>query len=205
MKHLALSLVAVAILAGCSSSGKQTGPISEQKLATSFVGENIKIETSCSWFSFSKTNCEIVSLEVVGTDSSFGGTATNRKSALTRAELRAKAQVARFLNEQITTTQVKNVIAKNLEKAQDRVRSGSDNGQTVAMTDQEANKVSLRENNNDTVVELTENVRSNAQTILRGFRKTREDITGVQEVSVTIRWDRDSEQAADYFRSRFGR
>lgn len=203
MKRLALSVAAATlVLAGCGTTGKSSGPIAEQKLATSFVGEKIKIETKCSWFGMGK-DCEIVALEAVGTAPTFGATTNNRKNALTVAEMNAKANITRFLNEKITTNTVKTTIAKNLEKANDKVSSGAQNGDTVTMTDQEAKNVSLRENENSTVVNLTETVQMQAQTILRGFRKVNEEVVGAQEVSVTIRWDKDSEKAADYFRNRF--
>jgi len=204
MKHLTLSVITVAILAlaGCGSTGKTTGPISEQKLATSFVGEKIKIETKCAWFSFSK-DCEIIALEAVGTAPTFGGTANNRKNALIGAEMNAKAQVSRFMSEKITTDTVKNTLAKNIEKASDKVSAGAPDGQTVSMTDQEAKNISLRENQNNTVVTMTEIIQMQSQTILRGFYKIKEEIVGAQEVSVTIRWDKDSDKAAAYFRGRF--
>lgn len=203
MKRLALSVaVATLVLTGCGTVGKSTAPITEQKLATSFVSEKIKIETKCSWFGMGN-DCEIVALEAVGTAPTFGGTTNNRKNALIGAEMNAKANIARFLNEKITTNTVKTTIAKNLEKANDKVRSGASNGETVAMTDQEAKNVSLRENENSTVVNMTETIHMEAQTILRGFRKVNEEVVGAQEVAVTIRWDKDSERAAEYFRNRF--
>lgn len=203
MKRLALSIaVTTLVLTGCGSIGKSNGPIAEQKLATSFVGEKIKIETQCSWFGFGK-DCEIVALEAVGTAPTFGGTTNNRKNALIGAEMNAKANIARFLEEKITTDTVKTTIAKNLEKANDKVRSGAQDGQTVAMTDQEARNVSLRENENSTAVNLTETIHMQAQTILRGFHKVKEEVVGAQEVAVTIRWDKDSERSAEYFRNRF--
>jgi hypothetical protein len=203
MKRLALSVaVATLVLTGCGTTGKSTAPITEQKLATSFVGEKIKIETKCSWFGMGK-DCEIVALEAVGTAPTFGGTVNNRKRALTAAEMDAKANITRFLEQKITTNTVKTTIAKNIEKASDKVGNGTADGETVAMTDQEAKNVSLRENQNSTVVNLTETIQMQAQTILRGFRKVSEDVVGPQEVSVTIRWDKDSEKSAEYFRNRF--
>lgn len=187
--------VMLATLTACGSMGgsNSKNPISEQKLATSFVSEQIKIETKCDWFGMGK-DCKIVAIEAVGTVPSFGATVNNRKNALTRAEMRAKANVAEFLDNQISTDRVKTTIAKNIERASDKVRSGQEDGQTVEMTDKEAKNISLRENNNDTVVTLTETVRSSSQAILRGFRKIDEKVIGNQEVAVTIRWDVESNE-----------
>lgn len=183
-----LSLIAIAVALTACSSTKNSNPIGEQKLSTSFVSEKIKIESQCSWFGMG-SDCKIVAIESVGTDPSYGGSNANRKTALIRAEMRAKANVAMFLNDQVSTTRVQTTIAKNIEKATDRINSGKADGSTVEMTDTEAKNVSLRENNNDTAVHLTETIRTSASAILRGFRKIDERVVGDQEVSVTVRWD----------------
>ena len=41
----------------------------------------------------------------------------------------------------------------------------------------------------DTAIHLTETVRTSASAMLRGFIKIREEVTGDQEVAVTVRWD----------------
>lgn len=189
MNSIKFSVLSLAIVLGaCSTTNKDKDPISEQKLSTNFVSENIKIETKCSWFGFGK-DCKVVAIESRGTAPSFGATVNNRKNALVRAEMRASANVAEFLSKEITTNRVQTTIAKNIEKASDKVRSGNNDGQTVEMTDAEAKMTSLRENNNDTVVQLTETIRTNSQAILRGFVKIKEEVVGTQEVAVTIRWD----------------
>lgn len=183
-----LSVVLIAsVLSACSSTGSKA-PIADQKLSTNFVNEQIKIETKCSWFGMG-SDCQIVAIESTGTAPSFGATINNRKNALTRAEMRANANVAEFLNKEITTNRVQTTIAKNIEKASDKARSGQDDGQTVEMTDNEAKNISLRENTNDTAVQLTETIRTNSQAVLRGFIKIKEEVVGSQEVAVTIRWD----------------
>lgn len=194
---LKLSALVIAVsLTACSSMKTSNGtntstPIANQKLSTSFVGEKIKLETKCSWFSFG-SNCEVVAIEATGTAPSFGNTTSNMRNALTRAEMKAQAQVARFLNEEVTSDRVKKTIAKNIERATDKVNSGKADDSTVEMTDKEAGNISLRENNNDTVVTLTETVRTSAKSILSGFVKIDEKVIGEQEVAVTIRWDVES-------------
>lgn len=187
MKRVLLIAAVASLMTACSST-KLGSPISEQKLSTNFVSEKIKIETKCDWFGMGN-DCKIVAIESIGTDSSYGGSAVNRKNALTRAEMRAKANVAMFLNEQITSERVQTTIAKNIEKASDKVREGNLDGQTVELTDKEAKSMSLRENNNHTAVQLTETIRTSASAILRGFTKVKEEVVGNQEVAVTVRWD----------------
>ena len=203
-----LKLVSIAVilaLAGCAStkSGEGEGPVKTQKLSTSFAGEKIKIETTCTWYKPLKNDCEIIAIESTATATSFGNTANNRKNALTVAEMRANAQVAEFISKDISTTRVTNTIAKNLEKANDKVKSGANDDKTVEMSEKEAANISLRENNNETVHTLTETIRTNSQAILKGFYKINEEVVGNQEVLVTIRWDKDSERAADTLRKKF--
>jgi len=193
MKTKVLVLAIATLLSACSSMKTSNGtnsadPIANQKLSTNFVSEKIKIESKCDWFGFGK-DCKIVAIESIGTAPSFGNTINNRKNALTIAEMRANANVSEFLNKEITTTRVNNTIAKNIEKASDKIKSGGADDKTVEMTDKEAATISMRENNNDTVVQLTETIRTNSSSILKGFVKIKEDVVGVQEVAVTIRWD----------------
>jgi len=206
MKTKVLTLAIVTALSACSSMKTSNGtnttdPIANQKLSTSFVSEKIKIETKCDWFGMG-SDCKIIAIESIGTAPSFGNTVNNRKNALTIAEMRANANVSEFLNKEITTTRVNNTIAKNIEKANDKVKSGKADGETVEMTDKEAANISIRENTNDTVVQLTETIRTNSTSILKGFVKIKEDVVGVQEVAVTIRWDLNSESARNQLASK---
>ena len=202
---LKLAAIAIAIaLIGCASTKSEgEGAVKTQKLSTSFVGEKIKIETNCTWYKFWKSDCEVIAIESTGTATSFGNTANNRKNALTVAEMRANSHVAEFISKDISTNRVANTIAKNLEKASDRVKSGKADGSTVEMSDKEAATISLRDNNNETVHQLTETIRTSSQAILKGFVKINEEVVGNQEVSVTIRWDKDSERTAETLRKKF--
>jgi len=202
---LKLAAIAIAIaFTGCASTKSEgEGPVKTQKLSTSFAGEKIKIETNCTWHMFSKNVCEVSAIESTATATSFGNTANNRKTALTVAEMRANSQVAEFIAKDISTTRVTNTIAKNLEKASDKVNSGKADNKTVELSDKEAATISLRENNNETVHQLTETIRTNSQAILKGFIKINEEVVGNQEVLVTIRWDKDTERAAEFLRKKF--
>jgi hypothetical protein len=204
---LKLSAVAIVVLLSACSSTKSvdgtngSGPITSQKLSTSFVSEKIKVETKCEWFGLG-SNCKIIAIESTGTAPTFGNTTSNRKNALTIAEMRANSNVGEFLNKEISTNRVNTTIAKNIEKAKDVVKSGNADGSTVEMTDKEAANTSLRENQNDTVVQLTETIKTNSSAILKGFIKIKEEVIGPQEVAVTIRWDLDSEAVRNQLAAR---
>lgn len=205
---LFLAVVVGAVLTGCSSTKltEGEGPIRSQKLATSFTQEGITIETDCAWYKFTKTDCNVISIESRATTDTNGSSTANRNSALTRATLKAKANVRHFLNEEISSTRVNTTIAKNLEKANDKSKT-SGKSEVITMTDKEAdadNNYSVRENTNDTAHQVTETIRANAEGILRGFRVTKQEVVGGQEVAVTIRWDLNNDNAAAQLRKRFG-
>jgi hypothetical protein len=205
-KLFALTLVAAAI-SGCSTAVTNSDEqIRNQKLSTSFVGEGIRIETNCAWYKPWKSDCEIVSIEAVGTAPTFGNTVPNRKNALTVAEMQAGANVSHFIKQNITSSRVTSTIAKNVEKARDKLNTSHGDHEVIEMSDTEAkgSNVSVRENSNDTAVQMTTTVRSNSTAILRGFKVVKQEVVGAQEVAVTIRWDKDSERTAKMLESKFG-
>lgn len=208
MKHTLTALAVVSVLAGCASKPVTNGddPIRNQKLSTSFVSEGIKIETTCAWYKPWKSDCDVVAIESVGVAATNGNTANNLRTGLLRAEMQAKANVSHFITEEMTSNRVTTTIAKNIEKAQDRINKGAPDGQTVEMTDQEAKNTansSVRENSNDTAHNVTNTIRANSRTILRGFKVVSQDVTGDQEVKVTVRWDLESDRTAVMLRKRF--
>jgi hypothetical protein len=205
-KLFALTLIATAIT-GCSTAVTNTNEqIRNQKLSTNFVGEGIRIETNCAWYKPWKSDCEIVSIEAVGTAPTFGNTVPNRKNALTVAEMYAGANVSHFIKQNITSSRVTSTIAKNVEKARDKLNTSHGDHEVIEMSDTEAkgSNVSVRENSNDTAVQMTTTVRSNSTAILRGFKVVKQEVVGAQEVAVTIRWDKDSERTAKMLESKFG-
>ena len=205
-KLFALTVLATAIT-GCSTAVTNSNEqIRNQKLSTSFVGEGIRIETNCAWYKPFKNDCEIVSIEAVGTAPTFGNTVPNRKNALTVAEMQAGANVSHFIKQNITSSRVTSTIAKNVEKARDKLNTNHGDHEPVEMSDKEARatNVSVRENSNDTAVQLTTTVKANSTAILRGFKVIKQEVVGAQEVAVTIRWDKTSERTARLLESKFG-
>ena len=59
------------------------------------------------------------------------------------------------------------------------------------------------ENTNNTVRDLNETIRTNAQGVIRGERSVDEKIVDRQTVAVTLRWDAAGDKAAEYLRKRF--
>jgi hypothetical protein len=210
MKLASIALASIVVLAGCSSMKRGEGEfeqIRNQKLSTSFKQDTIRIETDCAWYTPWKSDCEIVSIESVGTASTNGNTESNRRTALIRAGDRARAQVRHFIQEDISSSRVTTTLAKNVEKASDRMKSRTTTGEVVAMSDTDAEKDtnhSVRENSNDTAYQLQETIRVNATGILRGFKVIKQEVTGPQEVAVTIRWDKESERVSNMLQKKFG-
>lgn len=210
MNFKLLALVTALSLAGCSGMKRGEGEfeqIRNQKLSTSFKQDSIRVETDCAWYTPWKSQCDIVSIEAVGTASTNGNTESNRRIALIRAGDRARASVRHFIQEDISSTRVTNTLAKNVEKASDRMKSRTTTGEVVSMSDTDAEKDtnhSVRENSNDTAYQLSETIRVNSQGILRGFRVVKQEVIAPQEVAVTIRWDKESENVSNQLRKKFG-
>jgi hypothetical protein len=217
MKRVLLATAVTLLLSACGSTklskaedpGSMT-PIHSQKLTSNFTRKGIKLEFDCSFgtgmFGMTDAVCsktDIKAIEVTAYAPSYGNSENNREQAFRVAEMQAKAKLRRFINEDVSSSQTKTVIAKNIEKANDRIKQRINANEEVSMTDDEATRETnwaVRENTNDTVQTLTETVRVNAQGILRGVRAIDEKIVDRQTVQVTIRWDKDSERASEYFR-----
>jgi len=203
-------IVASMILAGCSTTKRgenEFEPIRNQKLSTSFKEDSIKIETDCRWYTWDKSNCNITAIESTASAPTNGNTESNRRTALIRAGDRARAQVRHFIYEDVSSSRVSKTIAKNVEKASDRMKSRTSVGEVVQMSDKEAEKdtnYSIRENSNDTAYQLQETIRVSAEGILRGFKVVKQEVTGPQEVTVTIRWDLESDRTSRSLMKKFG-
>lgn len=220
MKRVLL-VTAIALTLGACSSTKLTKaedpgsitPIHSQKLTSNFTRKGIKLEFDCAFgtgaFGLTDAMCsktDIKAVEVTAYAPSFGNSENNRENAFRVAEMRAKAKLRHFVNEDVNSSQTKQVIAKNIEKANDRIKQRINANEEVSMTDDEATRETnwaVRENTNDTVQNLTETVRVNAAGILRGVYVKDATIVDRQTVQVTIRWDRDSERASQFFRNQW--
>ena len=202
MKKTLTALAITAVLAGCSTtkSVNPDEPIRNQKLSTSFVSEGIKIETDCAWYKLGKSECDVTAIESTAVAWTNGATAVQVGEARKVARMEASANVAHFLNEKVTSNRVTTVMAKHIEKAKDSITSDKSE-----MSDKEAQKLNTvnRENANDTARTVTRNISANAEAMLKGFKTIKEEPVGQQEISVTIRWDLESDRAAAQIRKRF--
>lgn len=211
MKTKLVTLALVSMLAACGTtkpSTEVTGPmtpINAQKLSTSFKRQGIKIEWDCSWYQAQCEQGDIKSIEVTAYAPSYGNSEGDRENAFAVAEVKAKAKLRHFIYEDVSSQRVVHTLAKNVEKANDKLR-GKVTTDEVAITDDEADKdanTTVRTNANETVRTLTEDVRMQAQGILKGVYVKDELIVDRTTVQVTIRWDKGSENASTYFQKKF--
>jgi hypothetical protein len=216
---LKLSILAITIaLSACSSTKVSTAPtvgditpVNAQKLTTSFKRQGVKIEWECAWgtgaFGLTDAMCvkgDIKAIEVTGYAASFGNSEALRETAFIKAKMTAQGKLSRFIQDDIKTSRVLNTISKNVEKANDQIKSKIKTDEVAISDDDVANdNVSIRANTNDTVVTLTESISSQTQSIQRGVYTLDEKIVDRQTVAVTIRWDKDSEKASQYFNRKF--
>ena len=205
MKKLILIPI-VASLAACStvSTVNPDTSIRNQKLSTNFTDDKVKIETDCAWYKPWKSECNIVSIEATASTWTNGGTNVQVTEARHVAEMEARAKVARFLRDDITSTRVVETVAKHIEKAQDRIAKGDSSDSTMTDKEAKATNISTRENANDTARTVTRTVKTNSQAILKGFYVKDSGRSGDQEVYVTIRWDLESERTSNQLRKKFG-
>lgn len=205
-----LSVLALALLltaCGTTKTSNDSEAIRSQKLSTSFKEDTIHIETDCTWYKPWKSECDIVSITSIGSATTNGNTVNNRNTALTRAKDKALANVAHFMSEEVSSNRVSTTLAKNVEKANDRLKTRAKEGEVVEMSDKDAEKdtnFTVRENSNDTAFSLAENIRVNARARLRGFIPVKQEVSGPQEVTVTMRWTKASDNTASQLRKRFG-
>lgn len=221
MKRLLFVSAIALVLSACSSTKPTTRttdpgsvtPISAQKLSTSFARRGIKMEWECAFgtgmFGMTDAVCskgDIRAIEVTDYAASYGNSEVLREQAFRVAEMKAKARLRHFIDEDVNSSQVKTTLGRNVEKANDRIKQRISTSEEVAMSDTEADKETnwaVRENTSNTVQTMTETVRVNAAGILRGLYIKEANIVDRQTVQVTLRWDKDSERASDYFRNRF--
>jgi len=222
MKLKLLAMSVALVLAGCSSTTKnasvESAPITAinaQKLTSSFKRQGIKIEWTCAFgtgmFGLTDAMCvkaEIQAIEVTGYANSFGNSEALREQAFVAAEMNAKAKLTRFIKEGVSSNNFSNTVTKNVEKAQDRIKNRIKSDEAVEMSDQDASKdtnFAVRENNNEVVRTLSESIRTNAEGKLNGVFLKDAEIIDRQTVKAVIRWDHNTERAAQSLSKRFGK
>ncbi len=216
MLKKSLCMLFIVFVSACSSSKKngtesdvQSTPIINQKLATNFKRQGVKLEWECSWGTgFSALTCvkgKISAIEVTAYAPSFGNSEANRETAFSVAHDAALVKLNRFIQDEVTSDRVIVTMSKNVEKANDKIKSNIRSGGVITLTDEEAQQEvnsSDRTNSNEVVRTVTESIRTQSSGILRGVRSVEERVVDRQTVAVTIRWDKDNEQAVRELRKR---
>lgn len=222
-----ITLVAVStVMTGCSLFGgkkadsvdvPKTTAITRQKLSTYFEDDGIRVNWECidrDWFPSMGLSCEesvITDIEATVTVPSNGGSNFDGFSAFQVGQMEAQGLISRFINEEITTERVVNLMVQNIEKADDTYRNpiagtGTSSGgfnmrSVVGITSTETPSptvdastpnmnYAVRSNVNDTVRDLQTQVRGSSQTVQRGvvFEVDQKDD---QLLQVTAIWSKD--------------
>ena len=207
LKKIAMVCLVVALCA-CTSNRKNTDrapvvePIGSQKLSTNFTRQGVKLEWDCSWGTgFSDATCvrgDVKAIEVTAYAPSFGNSEANREAAFAVAHDVALVKLNRFIQDDISSTRVTTTLTKNVEKANDKLKSRIGDTQTVRLNDDDPypdSNVANRDNVNEVIRTVTESIRTQSSGILKGVRSVDERIVDRQTVAVTVRWDKDSAQA----------
>lgn len=195
--------VSLAVLAGCASNPKpslvespKVTALQSQTLTTNFKRRGVKIEWDCMWpTGILESTCvetKVKSIEVTGYAPSNGNSEFLREQAFEVAAANAKRKAIQFMKEDINSSQTIQTLAKNVEKANDKIKQRISNAEAVEFSDTDAStdtNFAVRENSNNIARNITSIIRSNASGILIGFRVHEEEIVDKQTVSVTIRWD----------------
>lgn len=203
-------------IAACSStknigadSESSLAPIINQKLATNFKRKGIILEWDCSWGTvFSVASCSkgsVSAIEVTAYAPSFGNSEANREAAFEVARDIALTKLNRFIQDEVSSSRVMVTMTKNIEKANDSLKSKIRSDDAVSITDEDSfpsSNVAVRENTNEVVRTVAESIRTQSSGILRGVRTVDERIVDRQTVATTIRWDKNSEQAVRELRKR---
>lgn len=216
MFRSALCAICFLALVGCTSTKKNepdtaasSTPIISQKLATNFKRNGITLEWDCLWGTgFSETTCSkgsVSAIEVTAYAPSFGNSEANREAAFEVARDIALVKLNRFIQEEVSSSRVMVTMSKNIEKANDNLKSKIHSDEAVSVTDEDpfpGSNVAMRDNTNEVVRTVTESIRTQSNGILRGVRTVNERIVDRQTVATTIRWDKDSERAVRELRTR---
>lgn len=212
------ALISVVIfVSACSSTPKEgidpgnITAINNQTLSTNFTRQGVKVEWNCMFGTgMTQSTCvqtSIKGIEVTGYAPSFGNSEALRENAFKIANDVALDKLIRFVKQDISSTRVTTTLAKNIEKAADRTKSKIRAGEEITMSDDEASKdtnYAVRENTNDTVRQITESIRTNANGIIRGAYAINERVVDRQTVAVTIRWEQALSKNLNSIRKQFG-
>lgn len=213
--NLTIACLALLLSACSTTQDKKESPsaagdlIGSQKLSSNFKRQGVKLEWECSWGTgFSEATCskgDVKAIEVTAYAPSFGNSEANREAAFGVAHDMALVKLNRFIIDEVTTSRVTNTLTKNIEKANDKLKSKISTQEVISVADDDSfsdSNIASRENTNEVIRTVTESIRTQSSGILRGVRSVCEKIVDRQTVAVTVRWDKDSEKAVQELRRR---
>lgn len=197
LSALLTALTITAAQQAYASEAVNSTPLYQQRLTTTFKRGDIKFDWDCSGKVAQQpcANGTPHSIEVTAYATSGGSGDSQREAAFRIAELKAKAKLRHFLNEEVTSTRVVTTLSKNIEKADDRLQNGSKPTATQ-LSEEEADRSPsyvVRENTASVARTLSETVKSRSSGIMRGIYIQEAKVVDRQTVAVTIRWDKSSD------------
>jgi hypothetical protein len=199
-------VLAILIMVGCVATRTDSNMATQnsQRMATTFKRDGVKLEWSCRWGTgVTKATCvkgDFIGIEVTAYAPSFGTTEATRESAFRVANDMALGKLAQFLSTEINTSRTTKILTRNVEKTNQMLLSGKAMPTEVATNDDES---ATRNGSNEQALQVDTNVASSvvetikiqSQRILKGVRAIDEKIVDAKTVSVTVRWDTQSDSA----------
>ena len=199
-------MLTVAMVTGCASTRSESDASTQnsQRMGTTFKRDGVKLEWSCRWGTgITKATCvkgDFIGIEASAYAPSFGTTEASRESAFRVANDLALAKLAQFLSTEVKTSRTTNILTRNVEKTNQMLLSGKTMSGEVTFNDDEdelakvSNEQALQTEGRvaSSVVEV---MKIKSQRILKGVRVIDEKIVDAKTVSVTVRWDVDSDVA----------
>jgi hypothetical protein len=183
------SLVFVAVtlaIAGCSSRAPKVDTVREEVLSREMVTPEIEVTHSgCGLLSKAVgRDCKVVRIDSTATAPSNGGTTVLRSVAFQRACDTARANIAHWMGERVTSDRVSKITGASVEKA-DSVENQASTGESQNY------ETSRRENGNDTKLDITNTIRVQSAKYLTGWKSIKDGspVIGDQEVKCVMRWD----------------
>ena len=199
-------MLTFAMVAGCAATRSEPDASTQNshRMTTTFKRDGVKLEWSCKWGTgITKATCvkgDFIGIEVSAYAPSFGTTEANRESAFRVANDLALAKLAQFLSTEVKTSRTTKILTRNVEKTNQMLLSGKTIAGEVTFDDDEtppargSNEQALQTDSSvaSSVVEV---LTIKSQRILKGVRVIDEKIVDAKTVSVTVRWDAESEDA----------
>ena len=199
-------MLTVAMVTGCASTRPESDASTQnsQRMGTTFKRDGVKLEWSCRWGTgITKATCvkgDFIGIEASAYAPSFGTTEASRESAFRVANDLALAKLAQFLSTEVKTSRTTNILTRNVEKTNQMLLSGKTMSGEVTFNDDEDE---LAKGSNEQALQTEGRVASSvvevmkikSQRILKGVRVIDEKIVDAKTVSVTVRWDVDSDAA----------